>query len=131
MRIINLWVNGLPFLEHNVMFYVLLLFVWSLYFFPQIMAYTNFERTIKRRILTEIFYSWNALKRIKPMFWSFSAVWIFIKNRKLKKLENEDDLDLFLSEPNFMRDGIVSPSFLSFSKVTHQKVCLSAHKVWT
>ena len=36
-------------------------------FFPQIMAYTNFERTVKRRIFTEIFYSWSALKWIRPM----------------------------------------------------------------
>ena len=32
------------------------------------MAYTNFETTIKRRIFTETFYSWSALKWIKPMF---------------------------------------------------------------
>ena len=31
------------------------------------MAYTNFERTVKRRIFTEIFYSWSALKWIRPM----------------------------------------------------------------
>ena len=37
-------------------------------FFPQTMAYLNFERTVKRKILTEIFYSWSALKWIRPMF---------------------------------------------------------------
>ena len=36
-------------------------------YFPQIMAYTNFKMTVKRIILTGIFYSWSALKRIKPM----------------------------------------------------------------
>ena len=37
-------------------------------FFPQIMAYTNFERTFKRRIFTGIFCSWSAPKWIRPMF---------------------------------------------------------------
>ena len=36
-------------------------------YFPQIMAYTNFERTVKRIILSGIFYPWSALKKIKPM----------------------------------------------------------------
>ena len=30
-------------------------------FFPQIIAYTNFERTVKRRIFAGIFHSWSAL----------------------------------------------------------------------
>ena len=33
-------------------------------FFPQIMAYINFERTVERIILTGIFHCWSALKRI-------------------------------------------------------------------
>ena len=37
-------------------------------FFLQIMAYTNFERTVKRKNFTGIFYSWSPLKRIRPMF---------------------------------------------------------------
>ena len=32
------------------------------------MAYTNFERTVKKRIVTGTFYSWGALKWIRPMF---------------------------------------------------------------
>ena len=33
----------------------------STIYFPLIMAYTNFERTVKRIILTKIFYSWMIL----------------------------------------------------------------------
>ena len=40
-------------------------------FFLQIVAY---ERTVNRRILTGIFHSWSALKKIRPMFWSSSAI---------------------------------------------------------
>ena len=36
-------------------------------FFPQIMAYANFERTVKRIILTGIFHFWSALRKIGPM----------------------------------------------------------------
>ena len=36
-------------------------------YFSQIIAYTNFERIVKRIILTGIFYSWNVLERMKPM----------------------------------------------------------------
>ena len=69
------------------------------------MAYTNFERTVKRRLLSKIFYSWSALKRIRPMNLSFSAC---IKNQNLKKCENEDNLNLFLDGPNFMRNRIIN-----------------------
>ena len=70
------------------------------------MAYTNFESTVKRIFLTKIFYSWSALKRIRPMNLSFSAC---IKNQNLKKCENEDNLNLFLDGPNFMRNRITNP----------------------
>ena len=40
-------------------------------YFPQIMVYTNFERTFKIIILTGIFHSWSALKRIRPIFQIF------------------------------------------------------------
>ena len=86
-----------------------------LYLFPQIMAYTTFERTVKRRILTEIFHFWSTLKRSRRMFWSFSAIWICIKNQNLGKWESEDDLDLFLNGPNFMGNGILirnGPTFM-------------------
>ena len=44
------------------------------------------------------------------MFWSFSDIWISVKNQNLKKTwENKDDLDLFLSDPNFMRNRIIIP----------------------
>ena len=92
----------------------------------QIMAYTNFERTVKRIILTRIFYSWNALKRIKPMNWSFSAC---IKNQNFKKWENEDadDLDLFLKGLNFMRNKITNPMLVimgsCFKSLTKRYIC--------
>ena len=50
-------------------------------YFPQIMAYTNFDRTVKRIILSGIFSSWSALKRIKPMNRSFSGISTCIKNQ--------------------------------------------------
>ena len=40
-------------------------------FFPQTVAY---ERIVNRKILTGMFHSWSALKKIRPMFWSSSAV---------------------------------------------------------
>ena len=70
-------------------------------FFLQIIAYINFERTVKRRILTQIFYSWSALKKIRPMFWSFSAIWISMKNRKLRKWEKWGWFQSFLERTKF------------------------------
>ena len=48
-------------------------------------------------------------------------------------MRNEDDLDLFLNGPNFMRSEITSYAVHKddFLQVTHQKVYLSAHEVWT
>ena len=40
-------------------------------YFPQMMVYTNFERTFKIKISTGLFYSWKALKRFKPVFQIF------------------------------------------------------------
>ena len=75
------------------------------------MAYTNFERKVKRIFLTKIFYSWSALKRIKPTNLFFSAC---NKNQNLKKCENEDNLNLFLDGPNFMWNRIINPMLLIY-----------------
>ena len=78
-------------------------------YFPQIMAYTNFERTVKRINLTRLFYSWSVLQRIKPTNWFFSA---YIKNQNFKKWQNEDDLDRFLNGLKFMRNRVINPMLL-------------------
>ena len=64
------------------------------------------------------------------LLWSFDAIWRYIKNQILK---NEDDLNLFLNGPNFMRNGIIIPMLLvmAFLKVIHQKVSFSVNKGWT
>ena len=66
-------------------------------YFPQIMVHTNFERTTKRIILTEIFYSRSALKSIKPIFQIF---WRYLNIYK-------NDFDLFLNRTNLICNRII------------------------
>ena len=61
-------------------------------YFLQIMVHTNFERATKRIILTQIFYSWSALRSIKPTFQIF---WLYLNIYK-------NDLNLFLNGKNLM-----------------------------
>ena len=77
------------------------------------------------------------LKFFTSLLWLFDAIGIYIKNLNLKKWENEDDFNLLLNEPNFMRNELIIPMLLvmAFFKVTHQKVYLLVNiraltKVW-
>ena len=64
-----LWKASIPFEIRYVWGTWKQIKAWKYYIFLQIMAYTDFERSVNRRIFTGIFYSWSALKWIRPMFW--------------------------------------------------------------
>ena len=94
----------------------------------------NFSRSLKKKFnffkpkyfIPEVF--WKNQTYISDILTLFECILrIKIKN----KCENEDNLDLFLNEPNFLRNGIIIPMLLFrrfFMQVTHQKVYLSVHE---
>ena len=69
---------------------------------------------------TGIFYSQSALKRIRPIFQIFWRYLNIYQESILKnKCENEDNLNLFLNELNFIQNGIIIR--MLFIKVFFQK----------
>ena len=58
--------------------------------------------------LTRIFFSCSALKKIRPMFWTFSAIWICSQIQNSKNMRKWGWYRSFLNGSNFMQNGIIS-----------------------